>query len=195
MKTLIAASAAALMSSTLANAQELRLPQSDFEMTLRIHDRSNDQEQEIEMEMRHRAGDFRMEGEFQGHSAILLASPADRMLTVLADMGGARMAIQMPMDDDVTLPLADERFGEVVGSDRVAGEPCTIYRVEDEDIPGGEALGCMTDDNIVLRVTDMDNVPMLVATQFARRAQDASLFTVPAGYQIMQMPAGMSFPR
>jgi hypothetical protein len=186
MKTLIAASIGALMMSPLAAAQELRLPQSDFEMTLRIHDRSSGHEQE--MEMRHRNGDFRMEGEFQGQSAIVLTNPVERMVTILADMGGARMAIQMPMGDDVTLPLADERFGEVVGSDRVAGEPCTVYRVEDDDIPGGEALGCMTDDNIVLRVTDSENVPMLEATQFARASQDASLFTIPAGYQVMRMP-------
>lgn len=186
MKTLMAASAAALMSSTLAAAQELRLPQSDYEMTVRIHDHSSGHEQE--MEMRHRGGDFRMEGEFQGQSAIVLANPADRMVTILADMGGARMAIQMPMGDEITLPLADERFGEVVGSDRVAGEPCTIYRVEDEDIPGGEALGCMTDDNIVLRVDIPDQGTAFEATHFSRASQDASLFTVPAGYQVMRMP-------
>lgn len=186
MKALIAASIGALTLSSLAAAQELRLPQSDYEMRVRIHDRSSGHEQE--MELRHRNGDFRMEGEFQGQSAIVLANPVERTVTILADMGGARMAIQMPMGDEVTLPLADERFGEVVGTDRVAGEACTIYRIEDEEIPGGEALGCMTGDNIVLRVTDVANVPMLEATHFSRRSQDASLFTIPAGYQIMQMP-------
>lgn len=185
MKTMIAASALALTAlSSLAVAQELRLPQSDYEMTMRIHDRSGAQD----IGMYHRNGDFRMDGEFQGQSAVILANLAERTVTILTDMGGNRMALQMPLGDEVLLPLADERFGDVVGSDTVAGEPCTVYRVEDDDMPGGEALGCMTDDNIVLRVADMENVPMLEATRFSRRSQDASLFTVPAGYQIMRMP-------
>jgi hypothetical protein len=187
MKALFAASALALITaSSLAAAQELRLPQSDYEMTVRIAGAGNGGP--TEMEMRHSNGDFRMEGEFQGQSAIILLNPVERMTTILADMGGNRMAIQMPMGDDVSLPVADERFGEVIGSDRVAGEACTIYRVEDEEIPGGEAHGCMTDDNIILRVDIPDQGTAFEATHFARRAQDASLFTVPADYQIMRMP-------
>ncbi|WP_439633549.1 hypothetical protein [Glycocaulis sp.] len=187
MKTLIAACAAALMSvSSFAAAQEMRLPLSDFAMTVRIHDHSSGHEQE--MQMRHRSGDFRMEGEFQGQSAIVLVNPVERMSTILVNMQGTRMAIEMPMGDEVSLPLADERFGDAVGNDTVAGEPCTIYRVEDEDIPGGEALGCMTDDNIVLRVDIPDRGTAFEATHFSRASQDASLFTVPAGYQRMRMP-------
>ena len=113
MKTMIAASAAALMSvSSLAAAQELRLPETDYEMTVRIHDHSSGHQQE--MEMRHRDGDFRMAGEFQGQSAIVLLNPVERMSTILVDMQGTRMAIEMPMGDEVTLPLADDRFGEVI---------------------------------------------------------------------------------
>jgi hypothetical protein len=187
MKTLIAASAAALMSvSSLAFAQEMRLPQSDYEMTVRIHDHSSGHEQE--MEMRHRGGDFRMEGEFQGQSAIVLINVAERMSTILVDMQGTRMALEMPMGDEVSLPLADERFGDVIGTDTVAGETCTVYRIEDEDIPGGEAHGCMTDDNIVLRVDIPDRGTAFEATDSSRASQDASLFSVPEGYQRMQMP-------
>lgn len=194
MKTLIAASIGALMTATsFAAAQEMRLPQSDFAMTVRMHDHASGREQE--MQMRHRSGDFRVEGEFQGQSAIVLINPVERMSTILVDMQGTRIAIEMPIGDEVSLPLADERFGDVVGNDTVAGERCTIYRVEDEDIPGGEALGCMTDDNIVLRVDIPDRGTAFEATAFSRASQDASLFTVPAGYQRMQMPAGTSFPR
>jgi len=187
MKTMIAASAAVLMSvSSLAAAQELRLPETDYEMTVRIHDHSSGHQQE--MEMRHRDGDSRMAGEFQGQSAIVLLNPVERMSTILVDMQGTRMAIEMPMGDEVTLPLADDRFGEVIGNDTVAGEACTVYRIEDEEIPGGEAHGCMTDDNIVLRVDIPDQGTAFEATQFSRASQDASLFTVPDGYQRMQMP-------
>lgn len=187
MKTMIAAGALALVTaSSFAAAQEMRLPQTDYEMTVRIHDHSSGHQQE--MEMRHREGDFRMEGEFQGQSAIVLLNPVERMSTILVDMQGTRMAIEMPMGDEVTLPLADERFGDVIGTDTVAGETCTVYRIEDEDIPGGEAHGCMTDDNIVLRVDIPDQGTAFEATQFSRASQDASLFTVPDGYQRMQMP-------
>ena len=46
----------------------------------------------------------------------------------------------------------------------------------------------MTDDNIVLRVDIPDQGTAFEATQFSRASQDASLFTVPDGYQRMQMP-------
>lgn len=187
MKMMLTACALALAGlATTAQAQELRLPQSDFEMTMRVID--GGEGRPADLDMRHRNGEFRVDGQFQGQAAVLLLSLAQRTTTILADMGGARMAIIVPMDDNIALPLADERFGEVLGTDRVAGENCTIYRIEDESIRGGEAHGCMTHDNIVLRVHVPGDGNVMEATRFARRAQDASRFVVPEGYQVMRMP-------
>lgn len=186
-RVMIAAGAAALACAGFSgHAQELRLPQSDYEMNVRIQDPSGDGEAQ-NVEMRHRSGDFRMDGQFQGQPAIVLVNPVERRVTILADMGGNRVAIRLPVGDDIPMPVADERFGEVVGQDTVAGEACTVYRIEDENLPDGAALGCMTDDNIILRVADTANTPMMEAVSFSRRSQEPALFTVPEGYQVMDM--------
>ncbi len=179
---------------TSAAAQQPVMPQSPFEMRALLTD--PDSGRQFNMEVRHHSGIFRMEGEIEGQAAVVLLDHARKITTILINMQGLRMAMEMPHGEGIDLPLPEEEaLIEVIGNDIVAGEPCTVYRVEDEDIPGGEAHGCLTDDSIVLRVEVPGRGAMLEATYFARTPQDASLFVVPPGYQVMQMPAGMGFPR
>ena len=177
-----------------ATAQQPVMPQSEFEMRTVLTD--PDSGRQFDMEVRHRGGIFRMQGEFEGQDAIALLDHEREVTTILINMHGMRMAMEMPHGEGIDLPLPEEEaLIEIIGNDVVAGEPCTVYRVEDDDVPGGEAHGCLTDDSIVLRVEVPGRGTLMEATHFARTPQDASLFTIPPGYQVMQMPSGMGFPR
>jgi hypothetical protein len=142
----------------------------------------------IDAEMRHSNGRFRMETEFQGHSATVLIDSTADTVTILMNMGGMRMAMDVPSDEhEFDVPMADEQLGDPIGTDTVAGEPCTIYRIEDADMPGGEAEGCLTDDYIVLRVVSPEHGTVFEAREFERARQEDRWFTVPDGYRRMDM--------
>lgn len=188
MKTaIIVASVAALGFAQPASAQERLLPRTQFEMTTRIT--LQDTGEQVESEMRYRDGVYRTEMTMEGMPVIMLLDMQALVATTLVDMQGMHMALEMPLGAGMDLPVpTEETLGERIGSDRVAGESCTIYLIEDEELPGGEAHGCLTDDFVLLRLHIPGQGNLLEATQLTRRPQDASLFTVPAGYQRIQMP-------
>jgi hypothetical protein len=77
-----------------------------------------------------------------------------------------------------------------IGADTVAGLSCTIWRIE----PGASVApetaqpleACVTDDGIMLRVGAPD-APRMIATSVTRGPQDAALFALPAGYEVVDM--------
>jgi hypothetical protein len=75
------------------------------------------------------------------------------------------------------------------GQDRIAGIPCTVWRVEDQ----GEATRvCMTADGISLRAEGINRANSRVeATAVTYAVQDPARFQRPQGYQAFQMPAGI----
>ncbi|KAA5805416.1 hypothetical protein F1654_05405 [Alkalicaulis satelles] len=169
-------------------------PQADFRMITQIQDQSSGMT--MEAELRHSNGRFRMETQFQGQDAVVLIDPASTTVTILMSMSGMRLAMDVAADDSgFDIPVADDRLGEPVGTDIVAGEPCTLYRFETEDASGGEALGCLTDDYIVLRVSVPDEGAVFEAREFERAEQEDRWFVVPQGYQRMSMGAMGAFPR
>lgn len=169
-------------------------PQPDFRMVTQMHDQSSGMT--IDAELRHSEGRFRMETEFQGQAAAVLIDPAADSVTILMDMNGMRMAMEVPSaDSGFAVPDADDRLGDPIGSDTVAGEPCTIYRFEIEDAPGDQAEGCLTHDYVVLRVSSQDEGVVFEAREFERAAQEDSWFVVPEGYRRMSMGAMGGFRR
>lgn len=81
-------------------------------------------------------------------------------------------------------PSPNARFTRE-GSERVAGNACTVWRVEDGS---HRARACLTEDGVLLRVqNDARPDQMLEATRVAYGAQDPARFQVPAGYQSMDM--------
>jgi hypothetical protein len=75
------------------------------------------------------------------------------------------------------------------GQDRIAGTPCTVWRVEDR----GEATRvCMTADGVSLRAEGLNRPnSRLEAVSISYTAQDPARFQRPQGYQAFQMPAGL----
>lgn len=193
MKPLMTGALAAIvLCAGSATAQERLLPRTQFDMTARFTELSNGRE--MDAEMRYRDGIFRTEMTVEGMPVTMLLDLEGLIATALVNMQGMRMALEMPLDaaNDVQVPT-EESLGERLGSDRVAGEACTVYRIDDDNLPGGQAQGCLTDDYVLLRLHVPGEGNIMEATRFARRPQDASHFSVPAGYQRMQMPAGMPF--
>jgi hypothetical protein len=183
--TLLAAVLAAT-GGAAAWASDPLMPQSDFRMVATMQEDGS--QLVLDTEMRHSNGRFRMETEFQGQSATVLIDTAADTVTILMNMGGMRMAMDVPPQDaDFDVPMADEHLGDPVGTDIVAGEPCTIYRIEDADVSGGEAEGCLTDDYIVLRVVSPEHGTVFEAREFERAHQEDRWFTVPDGYRRMDM--------
>jgi hypothetical protein len=75
-----------------------------------------------------------------------------------------------------------------VGGCTVAGERGHEWRPKDAPAPGVERTACITADGIVLRVRENDRV-LFQATSLQRGPQNASLFGVPPGYQLIDPEA------
>lgn len=75
-----------------------------------------------------------------------------------------------------------------VGSCTVAGERGTEWRPKAAPAPGVERTACITSDGIVLRVRENQRV-LWEASSVQRGTQEASLFGVPAGYQLIDPDA------
>jgi hypothetical protein len=93
-------------------------------------------------------------------------------------------------DADAPQPLetAWEALGEEnarsTGRCEVAGENGREWTPKEAPAPGVERVACITDDGIVLRVTESGRT-LWEATSLQRGEQDAALFGVPPGYQLI----------
>jgi len=109
-----------------------------------------------------------------------IVMPAQRMVM---DLPEAQMAEARRLS-----PGPQARFLRE-GTDRIAGTPCTIWRVEE-----GRDTGrvCMTADGVALRA-EQPGQPQsrMEATSVAYGPQDPARFERPRGYQSFQLPSGL----
>lgn len=75
-----------------------------------------------------------------------------------------------------------------VGDCEVAGERAHEWRPKEAPAPGVDRTACITDDGVVLRVRENQRV-IWQATSLQRGHQDAALFGLPAGYQMIDPDA------
>jgi hypothetical protein len=112
-----------------------------------------------------------------------------------ATAGAAQVAGVAVRLDEADAPQPMEQVWAALGEDNarrvgnceVAGERGNEWRPRDESA-GVERTACITDDGIVLRVRE-DNVVLWEATSLQRGQQDAALFGVPPGYQLIDPEA------
>ncbi len=74
------------------------------------------------------------------------------------------------------------------GKCEVAGESGHEWTPREAPAPGVERTACITEDGIVLRVTESGRT-LWEATSLQRGEQDAAMFGVPAGYQLIDPQA------
>jgi len=94
--------------------------------------------------------------------------------------------------DDADAPQPLETAWEALGGENarstgkceVAGEDGREWTPREAPAPGVERVACITDDGIVLRVTESGRT-LWEATSLLRGDQDAALFGVPPGYQLI----------
>lgn len=141
----------------------------------------------------------RREMTMEGQTQVFITRP-DLGVTymLMIDMG---MAMEMPLDAQGMNP-ADQiaAYNPVaVGSDTVLGESVTKYRLQGTDPMGGsfDGFAWISGDGIILRMQGDNNGPEFSGsmsyelTALQRGPQDGSLFELPPGVQVMQMPGGM----
>jgi hypothetical protein len=93
-------------------------------------------------------------------------------------------------DADAPQPLetAWQALGEEnarsTGACEIAGEDGREWTPREAPAPGVERTACITDDGIVLRITENGRA-LWEATSLQRGQQDAALFGVPPGYQLI----------
>ncbi len=98
--------------------------------------------------------------------------------------------------EDSSAPQPLETAWEALGSENarsagdceVAGEQGHEWTPRTAPAPGVDRTACITEDGIVLRVRENDRV-LWQATSVQRGPQEASLFGVPAGYQLIDPQA------
>jgi hypothetical protein len=86
--------------------------------------------------------------------------------------------------------------GERIGSDRVAGEPCDLWKPETTTAEEKQTDGvaCITRDGIMLRMVgnlEGKRQTIFEVTELSRAPQDIKQLTPPAGLKPMQIPKGM----
>jgi hypothetical protein len=122
----------------------------------------------------------------------LVDQRAQKMVMV---MDQQRMVMELPMQGGPggltipTQPPDSARFTRG-GSATIAGLPCTVWQYQDGN-SRGEA--CLTTDGVMLRSSGSHGGQSgsVEAVAVAFGAQDPARFRVPAGYQPMQLPAGI----
>jgi len=184
MRTVLIAVLSALPVATAAAAPP-PVPTVDHAVTMRL----TGMDQPVQI--RHRQGVQRMEMAMDGAKVVTLHEIKAGRMTMLQDHGDMKMAMVLDRESAAgMMPLAPipepDANATKVGQDKVAGHPCTVWRMQGA---GDVTDACVTDQGVLLRVSDPTKKQTIMeATAIAIGPQDPALFTVPPGYQRMQMP-------
>jgi hypothetical protein len=181
---LLAPLAAPLVAPLAAQAQPSLTPKRDYAATYTI-DGAGPMNGEMRIAFSTALGIQRMEGGPMG--MVMLMDPAKGSLTMI-DAGNRRyMELTGGRSSAPWTDTERYRF-ERAGADRVAGIPCTTWRMLENNQPRGTA--CATDDGIMLRSEWQreGSRGSITATTVSITPQRAEDFRVPAGFTRMEMP-------
>jgi hypothetical protein len=125
-----------------------------------------------------------------GPGYLIVDRTAGHALMVMEPM---QTYMAMPFDPKTTstLMLDEKMHFTRAGSDKAAGLACKRWDVASDKTTGRL---CITDDGVILRGEGKDpakGAGKMTATAVSYGALPASLFSPPAGFRRMEMPAGM----
>jgi hypothetical protein len=124
-------------------------------------------------------------------AATSTTTPATTLAAQPAQVLGVAVRIE---DADAPQPLETAwaalgaENARSTGKCEVAGEAGHEWTPREAPAPGVERTACITDDGIVLRVSESGRT-LWEATSLQRGQQDAAMFGVPAGYQLIDPQA------
>lgn len=118
---------------------------------------------------------------------------------VMSMPGMPPMAIETGLDGEGGAGVAGGN-GQRVGSDRIAGEACDLWRFDAKtaEEKAMDGVACITPDGIVLRMVGTvqgKRQTIFEVTELSRAPQDMKQLTPPANLKPMQVPKGMMPPR
>lgn len=134
------------------------------------------------------AGKLRMEVSAPEGNAIIITNAADGEGIIISSMGGRQVAMRMTDADQFKDP-AEDWSSELAanatrtGSCSVAGETGAEWTRSGEK---GEQTACVTSDGIILRAGAAGRTTW-ETTRVERGPQDAALFEVPPGVQVLDL--------
>ena len=128
----------------------------------------------------------RLRAEAEGRAQVAVVELTAHRTTVLDNMLHAALFLPMRDTDVQALTMANARFTRR-GRATVAGEACTEWAVQ-----AGREAGtlCLTDDGVPLRGEGdvKGRHGAFTAIRLDRRPSDPALFTVPPGYNRLELP-------
>jgi predicted regulator of Ras-like GTPase activity (Roadblock/LC7/MglB family) len=128
---------------------------------------------------------------------IVIEGDTGRVLSFQTGAGAPKAALLI--DRSKMGPMAQMDFDSAakgavppkrIGADTVAGIGCDVWEFQSNAADGETKAtqACVTGDGILLRTQEVGAAdPSLIATKVDRGAQDPALFTVPAGYEVVDM--------
>ena len=194
MKRAMAAGVALFGLLGAADAETLPSPAADYRSKGRMAGG-------MTIEYRHSNGKMRMEmrsPEMPQPMVGYFDVKTQKGMMIMSVPGMAPMAIETGAGDQSNAGVATGA-GQRVGSDKVAGETCDLWKPEAKtaDEKKMDTLVCVTRDGIMLRmsgVVEGKRQTMFEVTELERAPQDRKQLTPPAGLKPMKMPAG-AMPR
>jgi outer membrane lipoprotein-sorting protein len=136
------------------------------------------------------SGKIRTEMSMQGMQMVMIVRPD--LKKVYQVMVTQKMAMEMPYDPNkfskqMTASGPQGKF-EVVGPDTAEGVACTKYKVTSDKDNQVMFLWVDAATKAPVKMTAKDNSFTMLWKNYKAGPQDASLFEVPTGYQVMAMP-------
>ncbi len=114
-----------------------------------------------------------------------------RKVVMALDMQGMRMGMEVELDS-VGLPDPEDAEAERLGSDTIAGEDCTVWRMTAKEADGPAEI-CVTDDGIPLRAMvthEGKQTRAFEVTRLERGPQEEAGLRPPAGLAVMKLDMG-----
>jgi hypothetical protein len=184
---LVALLTAGPMLSAAAEDRPLLMPTRDVEVTYAVHAPQAGAPREAHLFYSAELKKVRLDASPQSY---LVMDQQARLLTVV--MPQQHIYMQSPlkpeMANSILLNLNPQVRFTRKGTDTVAGQPCTVWDVQ---APQGSGQVCVSADGVLLRGTGHDkdgNTSGLEATAVSYAHQPESLFTLPAGFQKLNLP-------
>lgn len=180
---LVLAALAATAAPALAQDRPPPMPTRDVAVTYRVTGGR-------EMRIAWLTGEQRMRVDMPDGQGAMIMDLKGRRAFMVVD--AQRVVVEIPTGGNMPQPgqIPPEARMTREGSDRVAGQACTVWRVQERD--GRRSSACVTADGVLLRARGPDGTEGIEATQVVYGAQDPARFRPPAGYRTeqMRMPPG-----
>jgi len=178
---------AGLLTAAAASvAEPLPLPASEYRADVRLVAAG------MNAVARHKAGQMRIDMQQGAMPMTVLLDLKSGRAQLLTAMAGMTTATDLELPPEMQLAPGASLSGTRGGSDKVAGERCTLWDFQAPN-SGRPSRACIAEDGIPLRLETLSGNARQVlfeVTAVERAPQRSALFAVPPGTRQVQLPKG-----